>query len=422
MTTREFWAAQADLIRDTTDLFAIVDSKSPKERAAALVDTEGYPIGWLQARVTTVSKLALPAGLKIIKLERNPKNDKQRRCVFWWKGAYHEEYLDDKVITNVHYSKLTSDAAIVFQNDAEHLLHRLQDKKGKQKEFDVLIKNIENFVNMKDFTYNALLLKLIAIEEKLRFDPSKIGESIDRLAKAIFEVYDPERTYGGKNLNKFSDIAFVLPLTINWFKNQDNRNKRYTEPFFKKQISKELSGRSGQASVGDDYIDLSKQLIALKTELSSLEPSKDKEWVWLTNLTDDYLQSHKKIVLIHDETVLNMSDIFAQSIVLENSISIFRLSNILSVIMHELTQTDYDYLGYGDSQSLASCNNPANPGYSTDGHTPKDDVITVWIKVQTERTQLSNLVSNNDLMDFLLMNRRAYLAISLNIILNEIKK
>jgi hypothetical protein len=406
MNLREFWAAEAAKLRDTSALLdkSLLGISTNDKVSNSLSLSQEYSalsvMKWLKVDISPY-----PRGLKVIALNRETSNRQGdlTRCIFWWERQYVETYFKTSDLSNDN--DILNSSVAAFKNEISHILNRVQDYENKQMEFSNVLRMI------KSAQVSNLNLQNIRTKLNKYFIVNLVDrpQTVDNFITVIKNVYNPQL----ENVS-FFDKLLVLPLSERWFTSNEKLLERYKEVWRNQGFDELLNGGSGEvlsniASNNSRFDDFKKELISLKAYVvqHNITNTVGKADLWLKNLTTERINQTKLIVSIHDNTWYQSPQKYAQFIAIENSAGPFKLPAVLSVLIHELTQGGGSpFLPFADAKDGR-----------TDGHIVEEDAQKVWEMVCDNTLKIRDLSRYH--IDYLYQSQRAYAAIGLAIILHH---
>jgi len=310
-------------------------------------------------RVNNIKRLfTLPTGLKVINIKNDSEDNNLSKIIYWRKGKYHQTYVPKSFLSqrNDYFTRFSDDN---FRNDIEHTLHRVQDLEGKDKYFDKLINFIKKNRNIKFSSHQAEHFNQ-KINWNLRVDVKNKPETIERLTRKIYRIYDPISI----NNKKYSKETLVIPLSLEWFKTDDYLKERYTKIWVNEGYP--LNGFSGEGILRKREVDF---FILVENEIFNLQKNikskkKTSEVKWILNIKD--LSFKERFVFIFNDTwKQGVYDKYSSGIGIESSFGPFRTSPLLNVIIHELTVNSNDDFLLG-----------------IDTHVDVNETVKIWESIQ----------------------------------------
>lgn len=372
---------------------------------------------WLDQTVKENNSVVLPKGAKLIRLKPATDTSELTNCIYWWNGDYHQRSFPEKILvtSNWHINEYTGE---VLQNSIEHLLHRVDDYRGKQTDFDEVIKKIETF-NNKRLTQEEIDLGTVILWINLLVNKKDKPDTLKRIADAIFQVYDPVN-----KTKKMSEETLIILLSYQWFASDPALLRRYDRLWSSGNLSR-LTGSSGEVVFNGypEFNEIRDELIALKDfvlrknvkgkdEMVSNATVDSPEAKWLQTLTKEFIDSKQQMLFIHSGTWdLDSQNRYADSVAIENSFGPFRLPPVLNVMLHELRVGGDQFLYF------AHGTNPES-GLSFDTHIDKEYTRFQWNKASSGG--FNDILKNQDFVDQLYQSHRALAALALGIIIHQI--
>ncbi len=298
------------------------------------------------------------AGAKLIRLKPN-KESTNTPCLFWWNNAYHIQEFPEAILGDTN-EIFNDNIGIVFQNDVAHTAHRATFITKSNEQLDKLKKSLSEKVDTK-YESGQLKSALESFKYQFRVDLDNKAETIFRLVSHVTKVYEPLDSNGE---SIFKQILFV-PLSHEWFlkKGDDKVKKRYQDYWIKNDGFNALQYPSGGGEVFRDntepsydaFFDELLKLNQLSDEDIDTQRKNTIEWQWLISLTDENRKTYKTAIVfsldawgleINKDTkeVAAISGIpsFASGIGIEQTFGIFRLPTLLTVLLHETSQTTFN--------------------------------------------------------------------------------
>lgn len=300
----------------------------------------------------TDTPVVVYAGAKLIRLKPD-RESVLTPCLFWWENAYHIQEFPEELLgdTNEVFGE-TLDK--VFLNDVVHTAHRAKQIDKTNNELDVLIETLQQKAQGK-YNRERLLASLKRFKHEFRVDLDNKVETLSRLISHARKVYEPE----DENGKMFDQILFV-PLSQHWFeKYGDDVKERYKSHWKLENGYSALATTSGGGEVFDNgkstsYLTINEivteilYFLSIETKNINMERLNSDEWKWIIELSKQDISKYRKLILFSiDAWYSTDNDSHASGIGLEQVFGLFRIPPLLTVLLHESTQTGYNPYFFG---------------------------------------------------------------------------